>query len=522
MVSAVGRISLALAMGISILAQSASASEVPQAEKSKKIEAVDPAIVQESVICEGCAEAEMPIAATVDPREIGAMLRAGAFDKLTARLEREQLAFEAGTLDEDRLIDTYQGFMNSDPALVMPLDAWVEAMPDSFAPWLARAAYFHHGGWVARGTRVASETPAQRFERVGRRFELARHDLQAALERRSTLSMAYGMLVNIGMAGVGDTTYWYEAGIEAVPQSAYVRRMYRYAFRPEWSPDPTPMRWVRLQLFLFEMERDDESYPSLTPGTEDYERGRRAEWNKDVEGAFYYFDLALQQGKSADHYLARGKAHAWQQRYDLALADLNEALKLDPHHVEALAQRAYVYRGLDNFDLALADLRHVTELDPYDPRYIPSMVKIILAAGLAAAPEETEAETSTRMLTRPPCLPENVKMHQSRSLPDKPTPEQWKIYCSAWAPLERALVFGAEDDSVREARGLFFFFTLRWAEKAREEYHTATLLAPNEPYYQKRYTMVLDELGDCRAEAAFEDYVVLCESMFACDARSST
>jgi Flp pilus assembly protein TadD len=60
----------------------------------------------------------------------------------------------------------------------------------------------------------------------------------------------------------------------------------------------------------------------------------------------------------------RGHAHNVQGQYDLAIADLTQAIDLDPNDAVAYNDRAYAYVGKGRFDLAVADLTQALRVKP--------------------------------------------------------------------------------------------------------------------------------------------------------------
>lgn len=67
---------------------------------------------------------------------------------------------------------------------------------------------------------------------------------------------------------------------------------------------------------------------------------------------------------SATEYNRRGSEYNSQGQYDLAIADLNKAIEMDPKYAAAHNNRGYAYLKQNKYDLAIADLNKAIELDP--------------------------------------------------------------------------------------------------------------------------------------------------------------
>ena len=66
----------------------------------------------------------------------------------------------------------------------------------------------------------------------------------------------------------------------------------------------------------------------------------------------------------ADAYVTRGLAYQEQGNLDRAIADYNEAIRLNPKNVQAYINRGSAYSGRRDFKRALADLNQAIKLDP--------------------------------------------------------------------------------------------------------------------------------------------------------------
>ena len=60
----------------------------------------------------------------------------------------------------------------------------------------------------------------------------------------------------------------------------------------------------------------------------------------------------------------RGNVYIRKGEYEKALADLNEAIRLNPKYVYGYKSRAFLYERMGDKDRAAADRAKVKELDP--------------------------------------------------------------------------------------------------------------------------------------------------------------
>ena len=67
--------------------------------------------------------------------------------------------------------------------------------------------------------------------------------------------------------------------------------------------------------------------------------------------------------ENAEYYNNRGWTYFTQGQYDLAIADFNRAIQLDPNYAVAYNNRGVVY-SMDDYDLAMADYTQAIQLDP--------------------------------------------------------------------------------------------------------------------------------------------------------------
>jgi tetratricopeptide (TPR) repeat protein len=70
------------------------------------------------------------------------------------------------------------------------------------------------------------------------------------------------------------------------------------------------------------------------------------------------------ESNEVDFYLARGTTYIGKGDYDRAIADYNQAIRLDPNYVGAYVNRSWYYIQKGEYDKALADCNQALRLNP--------------------------------------------------------------------------------------------------------------------------------------------------------------
>lgn len=109
---------------------------------------------------------------------------------------------------------------------------------------------------------------------------------------------------------------------------------------------------------------------------------------------------------SPTEFLQRAKEKVTQGLFRQALEDLNWLLGMDPDHLEALCDRAYLQAQLHRYEAATKDLSRLQQLAPEDPMVQVQRAKIRLALGDAHGTMKTMTEliktetTAERLMLR--------------------------------------------------------------------------------------------------------------------------
>ena len=163
-------------------------------------------------------------------------MRSGGFQSVETRFSTVQSEFEKGRITEFDLLDTYKVFYQREDNHRSELNAWVKAYPKSPSAYLARGVYFRKLGEFKRGTNYISQTSPENVQYMTQMFDLAKKDLEAALQLNPRSYLAVLHLLNIaqfeGNDGAADR--YLRLGNSLLPSNFLVRARYLIHLTPRW------------------------------------------------------------------------------------------------------------------------------------------------------------------------------------------------------------------------------------------------------------------------------------------------
>lgn len=185
------------------------------------------------LICLFAVSAQLAIAQAGDVLD---QLRSGGFQSVETRFSAVQGDFEKERITEFELLDTYKVLYRKEDDLRGELNAWVKAYPKSPSAYLARGVYFRKLGEFKRGTKSISRTPPENLEYMTQMFELAKKDLETALQLNPRSYLAVLHLLNIAQfEGDDDAANRYlRLGNSLLPSNFLVRARYLIHLTPRW------------------------------------------------------------------------------------------------------------------------------------------------------------------------------------------------------------------------------------------------------------------------------------------------
>jgi tetratricopeptide (TPR) repeat protein len=94
------------------------------------------------------------------------------------------------------------------------------------------------------------------------------------------------------------------------------------------------------------------------------------DWGKAIDGFRKAAEMDRKYTSSlALAYQQRAYSYAKDQRFQDALNDLSEAIRIKPDDARAYEQRAAIEKGINDYDKALADLAEASKINPGDIKY---------------------------------------------------------------------------------------------------------------------------------------------------------
>ena len=302
------------------------------------------------------------------------LLREKRFEELTQHMEILQNAFEQDFRKEQWPMTALEAFSVANPELTPLLDRWVEATPESYAPYAARAQHTMGLAWHYRGGKWAALTAEKRFEKMRETLALVPADLTRALELRPRLIEAYRTMLNqanMTSAGSRAKQSIFENGIRHCPYCVGLRATYLHTMRPRWGGS----------LSLVEAKANDGQYPDKNPklrvllGFADDDRCHTLN-KKEPRDALPLCDRALEHGPYGRYLLRKARVLLKLDRRAEAIQSLTEALDILPQEPDYLEVRGWALLKEGRHDEAAEDLILAARLDPANEKVQKNLTHI--------------------------------------------------------------------------------------------------------------------------------------------------
>lgn len=264
----------------------------------------------------------------VDPlqREVGALLRKGAFEELERLFSARQRRFEENTVETAALRDAFSVFTRLPPAAEARLDEWVAKMPASYAARVGRGGFHLWRGIEARGTDYIQNTPKEQLAKMREHHEKARADLQAStgLTKSPFLSHLWLIVAARYQRGAQEQAKrHYAEALRIAPQSVMLRLEYLNNLEPRWGGSHAQMQAL---IDAARVELKEPSEQKLVAARLPAYKASERFHAQDYALAVTYYDEALRLSDEPWLRCWRSSALTRLKRHKEALADVKAAL----------------------------------------------------------------------------------------------------------------------------------------------------------------------------------------------------
>lgn len=312
-----------------------------------------------------------------DVVRIRGLFESRKYREITDLLERYQASFEKDVRWEVAVQQALIVFAVSTPTYKVLLDEWVTALPKSWVPLLARAEYYDHLGWQARGGAWAKDTSDAQIRRMQDNLILSAKDAEEALKINPRLCFAYVDLMNINRSR-GDQ----EVGIlllqnalKACPDSFSIRDAHMNLLLPRWGGSHEAM-----MQFALESAAAAGKNPRIKrlPGQVYWDMGRIAEGEGKTELAVDYYRKALTFGDSPKVIHSLAEAFLKARMPEKALEVIERVITIQPNIPYSYGLRSKIFLSQGKWDEALKDLE---KMELVGGKYSDNFIKIRIWEG---------------------------------------------------------------------------------------------------------------------------------------------
>lgn len=305
------------------------------------------------------ASYELPV---IEQIHLTRLLRARDYNAMEELIQGYFNEFDKDVRYEGKIIGAFDIF-DFEEDILDETTEWVEKFPKSPYARLARGGAYYRLGWKARGSAYASNTWKDQFDGMHNHFEKAEEDLKEALEFNPKLSPAYFLLLNMAAArGFKDEQYyWYTEAIKNIPYSYNIRWNHLYHLLPRWGGTYEEMENF---VAIAQMHAGDNPRLLLLKSYIPYFRASDYRGSKEYEKSIIEITKSIDYVKRWYNYYDRARSYKYLGENELALQDINAALKARPNVHDSLLVKGSILRNLKRYEEALALYEHAISLYP--------------------------------------------------------------------------------------------------------------------------------------------------------------
>ncbi len=295
---------------------------------------------------------------------IRTLFKSENFEELDRVLKHYQNQYEREPGGEIALEMAYEALGLTDKSYEMLFKKWIRAMPDSYTPYLARGGYLYNYSWLKRGSNYIARTSDE--QKAGMKSYQARasKDLEKVLELKPSAMLAYSHLIAIASSQSQDelkARYIINA-LTVDPASYLVRRDILIYSQPKWGGSYRQIK---------ETLRETADYNDHNP-----ELGALQGYLYHVKALKSYSDKknykvikqeyqAISTGGKPWYYAKLADTYYRLNDFESAVIAYSNAIELNPNNERNYYWRGNAYWKLDKQDLAIEDMEYAVRLDPY-------------------------------------------------------------------------------------------------------------------------------------------------------------
>jgi tetratricopeptide (TPR) repeat protein len=328
-----------------------------------------------------------------------ALLQQKRFVDLDAAMDAYQDAFEADFRKESWPRLAIDAFAVPDLRVQPWIDAWIEASPESFGAWAARASWHDAMAWELRGDRYSNKTMESQFAAMHVQHAEAIADYERALSLRPKLVAALQGMMWIARTAGDDAQMnaLFERALKICPRCYGVRASLVLARGPRWGGTHALMDEAAAAT---PVKRNRKL--ALLAGLSAYDRCRTLYGEKQYEEALIECTAAERHGPLIEAMCQRAEILNRQKRYAEALPVTETALSLDPQQFDCLWERETARRFTKDYVGAAEDLLTLRRLQPFANKLASriewTMQRLRYDAQQAAKAGDKDEETKLRAL----------------------------------------------------------------------------------------------------------------------------
>jgi TPR repeat protein len=295
------------------------------------------------------------------------MLKDRNFDALERRLGDIQRAYEADTEKEFSMNDAFAQLAVPDPDLEKVFEEWVSSHPSSYVANTAAGAYYLDMAGAWRGTKFIAGTPQWKLDRMGRYVEKAGQSLKRSLAMSQKPTLSYALLIRAARLNgiVKESAQWLYEAITRDPHCVLPRNAHMAQLEPRWGGSYGAMQ-------EFADETGKEQHPKLKKAAAKYQgwvqwyRGVELSWNNDYVEALKYFNSALARAEDTKFLVDRAGLYKDIGQTGLAMADVDRALELAPHNLQASYLKSMMLLDKHQVEEGMKGLLRLARMSDHD------------------------------------------------------------------------------------------------------------------------------------------------------------